>query len=304
MTLATLAASANPWQWHPHPDVWMLIMLLGGAYVYSLRRLASGHAPPGAPAATRKQVTMFFCGLAALWVGADWPIHDLAEGYLFSAHMTQHTLFSLVAPPLLLLGVPRWLAERVVRPAAIGAAVRRMARPLPALILFNAVIVITHWAPVVNLALRSEPAHLSLHVVLFTSAALMWMPVVSPLADPGRLEPPAQMLYLFVQSIVPTVPASFFTFSRGVIYDGYASSPQIWGLSHTEDQQIAGVVMKIGGGLILWGVIALVFFRWQAAEESEERRAGSRRREDEARRGDRVNSGKNGHKPTPILGVR
>lgn len=304
MTLATSAASAGPWQWHAHPDVWTLVVLLGCAYVFSLRRLALRHAPPGAPAATPKQVTMFFCGLALLWAGADWPIHDLAEGYLFSAHMTQHTLFSLVAPPLLLLGIPRWLAEYVVRPAAISAVVRRMARPIPALILFNAVIVVTHWAPVVNLALRSEPAHLGLHVILFTSATLMWMPVVSPLAEPGRLEPPAQMLYLFIQSIVPTVPASFFTFSRGVIYDGYASAPQVWGLSHTEDQQIAGVVMKIGGGLILWGVIALVFFRWQAAEEAEDRAAGSRRRDDGVRRGSGTSGRKNGHKPTPILGVR
>lgn len=298
MTLTSFAVNVNPWEWHPHPDVWMLLILLGGSYVYAIRRLARSHAPVGAPAATQWQKTAFFCGLGALWMGADWPIHDLAERYLFSVHMTQHTLFSLIAPPLLLLGVPRWLAELVVQRAVIGAVVRRMARPLPALVLFNVVIVVAHWAPLLNLALRSEPVHFAVHFVLFTSATLMWMPVVSPLAEPGRLEPPAQMLYLFIQSIVPTVPASFFTFSQGVIYDAYASAPQVWGLSHTEDQQIAGVVMKIGGGMILWGVIALVFFRWQAAEEAEETAAISKRR------GDGMNTRRNGHGPTPVLGTR
>jgi putative membrane protein len=74
------------------------------------------------------------------------------------------------------------------------------------------------------------------------------------------------MLYLFLQSIVPTVPASFLTFSTGSLYSSYAALPHPW-IGVVTDQRIAGLIMKIGGGLLLWAVIAVIFFRWNAKEE-------------------------------------
>ncbi len=297
MTLASAAAGGSPWTWHPHPDVFLL---LGGAvlaYFVALRRLGPRHAPAGGPPASRWQVTSFLAGVLILWVGAASPVHDIAEQYLFSMHMVQHTLFSLVAPALLLLGTPRWLAELVVRPRAVAAVVGMLGRSIPSLVLFNVVIVVLHWAPVVDLALRSEPAHFALHLLLFSSALLVWMPVASPLARPGRITPPAQMLHLFVNSIVPTVPASFFTFSEGVIYERYGAAPRIWGMTAIADQQMAGLIMKLGGAAILWGAITIIFFRWQVAEEEAERIAARERR------GAQRNIGSNGAGSLTALGA-
>jgi putative membrane protein len=75
------------------------------------------------------------------------------------------------------------------------------------------------------------------------------------------------MLYLFLQSILPTVPASFLTFARAPVYHFYESVPRIWGIGVLNDQQIAGLIMKIGGGLLLWACIAAIYFRWSAKEE-------------------------------------
>lgn len=75
------------------------------------------------------------------------------------------------------------------------------------------------------------------------------------------------MVYLFGQSIVPTVPASFLTFATIPLYEVYAAAPRIWGISATTDQQLAGAVMKIGGGIVLWGTIVVMFFRWARAQE-------------------------------------
>ena len=105
------------------------------------------------------------------------------------------------------------------------------------------------------------------HAVLLGSAVLMWMPVASPLPEIRRIKPPAQMLYLFLQTIVPTVPASFLTFNDRPLYRIYASFPRLWGVSALTDQQTAGLIMKIVGGLFLWLVIGLIFFRWYANEE-------------------------------------
>ncbi len=79
-----------------------------------------------------------------LWVGADWPMHEL-EDYLFSAHMVQHTLFSLVAPPLMLMGMPKWLLRSLIGGPRMMRLARFVTRPMFGLILFNGVIVVTHW---------------------------------------------------------------------------------------------------------------------------------------------------------------
>jgi putative membrane protein len=148
--------------------------------------------------------------------------------------------------------------------------VRFVTRPLIALVTFNAVIVVTHWPVLVNAAVTSEPTHLGLHVVLVGAALMMWWPVVDPLPEFARLQPPGKMLYLFLQSIVPTVPASFLTFADSPLYAAYVEAPRLWGLSPVTDQMIAGLIMKIVGGLLLWFAIAFLFFKWYASEQSTE----------------------------------
>jgi cytochrome c oxidase assembly factor CtaG len=77
------------------------------------------------------------------------------------------------------------------------------------------------------------------------------------------------MLYLFFQSLAPTIPASFLTFGTEPLYPVYAAFPRIWGIDVLSDQLIAGLVMKLVGGAILWAVIAVVFFRWGHQERTE-----------------------------------
>jgi putative membrane protein len=270
MSALAAAAVTSPWAFHAHPDVWALVMAMAVGYALALRFLAPGRAPAGRPPASVRQQLAFFAGVAALWLGADWPIHDISEGYLFSVHMVQHLLFTFVAPPLLLLGMPQWLLRALLPTGRGMAIVRFFTRPLVALILFNAVIAITHWPSLVDLALRVELVHFAIHSVLFVTATLMWWPVVAPLPELARLSPPAKMLYLFLQSILPTVPASFLTFANTPIYRFYASVPRVWPwLDVVTDQRVAGLIMKLGGGLLLWSVIAVLFFRWSGAEEAD-----------------------------------
>jgi Cytochrome c oxidase caa3 assembly factor (Caa3_CtaG). len=69
------------------------------------------------------------------------------------------------------------------------------------------------------------------------------------------------MIYLFLQSVVPTIPAAWLTFAEGVVYQAYDTPVRLWGISAVEDQQWAGAVMKTGGGLFLWGIIIYLFFK-------------------------------------------
>ena len=67
--------------------------------------------------------------------------------------------------------------------------------------------------------------------------------------------------------MIPTVPASFLTFGTKPLYHVYATFPRLWGISALTDMQVAGLIMKIGAGILIWGVITIVFFRWQRREE-------------------------------------
>ena len=254
--------------WHFHLEVWLLVASLFAAYAIAVSRIGPKYVEPGRPVVTRFQVTCWCLGLLAMWLAADYPIHDVAEQSMYSVHMVQHLLLSMVSAPLLLLGTPGWLARWVLRPPSMRfRLVRRLSRFFPALFVFNAVLVFTHWPSVVDASLRSGWTHFGLHTLVFGSALVVWMPVVSPLPEIPRLPTPARMLFLFAQSFVPTVPASFLTFGSSPLYKAYVGLPHLWGLSTLQDQQIAGLIMKIGGGLLLWMLIAVMFFRWAAEED-------------------------------------
>jgi len=67
---------------------------------------------------------------------------------------------------------------------------------------------------------------------------------------------------------VPTVPASFLTFGARPLYHIYETFPRI-GISALSDQRAAGLIMKIGGGFILWGFMTVIFFRWFRMERDD-----------------------------------
>jgi putative membrane protein len=251
--------------WHAHVDVWLVLGSVVAAYLLAVR--AHDREAAVDDRTPRRKVRLFLLGMAVLWVGADWPIHDLAERYLFSMHMVQHTLFTLVAAPILIAGMPAWMLRQLLRPRAVRATWAFLTRPVTALVLFNAVLFFTHWPVVVEAAVTSELTHFALHALLVGSAVVLWWPIVSPLPELPALPAPGQMLYLFLQSLAPTIPASFLTFGTDPLYPIYATFPRIWGMGVLTDQLVAGLIMKLVGGLILWGVIASVFFRWGRREE-------------------------------------
>lgn len=264
-----MESAGSLWSWHPHVSVWLVMSAILGAYAAAVRVWGPRFVSVGDPPATRRQVRLFAGGVLAMWVVADWPVHDLAERYLFSVHMGQHMVFSLVAAPLLLMGTPDWLARKILSPRPVGAVMRRISRPIPALLIFNAYLVLSHWPVFVNLAVTNEPVHFSAHTALMLTSLLMWWPVLSLLPEMPRSSTPAQMLYLFGQTIVPTVPASFLTFAETPLYQAYARAPRVLsGFDPVTDQRVAGLLMKVIGGLYLWAVIAVLFFRWSSREES------------------------------------
>ncbi len=271
--LLAQAIAPDPWRFQPHPEVWALIAFLGVAYWYAMTRIGPRVAREGEQIVSRRQVAWFGAGLFTLWVASDWPVHDIAEQYLYSVHMSQHLLLSLIAPPMFLLGTPTWLARLVIGNGRGYAVLKRLARPIPATVAFNAVIVFSHWPAVVNVSVANPVLHYAVHVAVVATALLMWTPVAGPLPE-LRFSLPVQMIFLFLQSIVPTVPAGWLTFADSAVYKTYDIPTRVFGLSVTHDQQIAGMQMKVLAGVFLWTVIAVLFIRFATKSGEDDRARG------------------------------
>ena len=260
------AAAADVWAWRPHPDAWLLATLLIGGYLYALAALGPKLAPGGRAATTRQRVC-FISGVVLLWLAADWPLDQLSDS-LFSFHMVQHLVFAFLAAPLIILGMPTWLLRDLLKRPLVAKVFRGITRPLVALVVLNLWAAGYHWPALVNLSVTNDWFHLLVHVAWVVAGLVMWWPVLSPLPEFPHLSYPLAMMYLFGQSLVPTVPASFLTFAETPLYQAYAQAPRVLGLDAVTDQQIAGLTMKIGGGLFLWAVITFLFFRWNHEEET------------------------------------
>jgi putative membrane protein len=259
---------ADFFRWVPHPEVWLLVGAVIGLYVYAARVIGPKVVPAGSPTVTRSQWRWFTIGVVLLWVASDWPVHDIGEEYLYLVHMAQHTVLTLVMPPILLMATPEWLARLVIGDGKVHHWVHKLARPLPALLIFNALALAIHWQTLVNNASTNGLFHYAVHTAIVVAAFLLWLPICGPLHE-LRISLPAQMLHLFVTSIVPTVPGAWLVFADGAVYSVYDIQARLWDISVTTDQQVAGAIMKLGAGTYLWVIIAGLFFRWanrQAAE--------------------------------------
>ncbi|MGE3621316.1 MAG: cytochrome c oxidase assembly protein [Acidimicrobiia bacterium] len=256
------AATRLPWSWAPraYPGVWLFVAALAlGGWTVARR---SGLHP------TRRQRLSWWGGLAALWVASDWPVGTLGSGYLASAHMLQYLLYTFVAAPLLLLAVPEPLADALVARAGIGRVARALARPVVAGAVVNVVLVVTH-APITVDALRADQlGSFLLDVAWLAGGLVLWLPVCGPVP---ALRPsyPARGIYLFLAAgLIPMVPGGFLTFADFPLYRIYELAPRVGSIDPTADQQLAGVLMKVGNVPLIWPVIGAMFWRWSQQETS------------------------------------
>lgn len=271
-----MLAATDPWRFQAHPEVWVLVVSLVAVYVYTIRKVGPTVVGPDKPVVTRRQVGCFVAGITMLWLASDWPIHDIGEEYLYSWHMFQHMTLTYFMPPLMLLATPEWFFRILIGKARTYSVLRFFTRPVTAAVIFNAMVMITHIPGVVNASTENGFLHYGLHVSLVVASLCMWMPICGPFHE-LRIGPGAAMIYLFLQSVIPTVPAGWLTFAEGAVYKHYDIPTRVWGLSVTHDQQIAGAIMKIGGGFFLWTIVIVLFFkRFSArfAQDNTYQRAG------------------------------
>ncbi len=258
--------SASLWltDWNWAPSIILGLVLLCGVYFYGVGPLRRRFG--WAPEIDTRQIALFLSGAFIIFIALASPLDEIGDHYLFSAHMVQHLLLTLVAPPLLLLGTPAWLLRPLTAWRLIAGVGRALTRPIAAFLLFNVVFGAYHVPALYDLALQNDTVHIFIHLLLMATASVAWMPILSPLEELPRLAYPAQILYLFFQAIPPTLLGALITFSEAALYPTYLNAPRIFGISAIEDQQIAGIIMWIPGSVVYLLALTIVFFQWFGRE--------------------------------------
>jgi putative copper resistance protein D len=264
----TLDAIGDGWRVDP-----LLLAALGAAALLYLAGVARRRRPwPVARTAS------FIAGLAALWVALASGA-DTHAGDLLSAHMVQHMLLAVVAPPLLVGGAPVTLAlgalpaaaRRSLARALRGRTLRWATFPPVALALFAAALLGTHVPAVYELALRSPAAHIAEHALYFATALLFWGPLVGNEPLPHRPSPVARVLWLLLAMTPMALIGVTLLTVDSVVYSPYARATRALGGSGVADQHLAGTIMWIGGKLVL--VAAVLAIGWAALVREERRQA-------------------------------
>ncbi|HEY7065124.1 MAG TPA: cytochrome c oxidase assembly protein [Chloroflexota bacterium] len=255
--------------WHIHWEIAIQLGMLLAAYLLVIGPLRHRFVYADIVRPSRSRVWLFTLGVLVIFLAEATPIHELSEQYLFSMHMTQHMLLVLLAVPLMMLGTPAWLIRPLAHHPLIWPVLRVCTRPLIALVLFNGTLAAWHLPQLYDWTLWNHNAHILEHVTFLVTAVFMWWPILSPLPELPRLTYPLQILYLFIESLVPGVLAALITFSDRVIYPTYAAAPRITSLDPIADQQIAGLIMKLAGTAMLWLLATVIFFIWANRDEHE-----------------------------------
>jgi cytochrome c oxidase assembly factor CtaG/ferredoxin len=203
----------------------------------------------------------FLGGLAAVFIATESPL-DTFDGLFLSAHMAQHLLLMMIAPPLILQGDPvlpilRGLPKRFVKeglgPFLTWMPLRRIARfittPVFAWFAFAVSTVFWHLPKFYELALHSAGWHGVQHASFFWTGILFWWPIIQP--GPGTPKWPSWVAipHLLFADILNTAISAFFVFSGQLLYPVYATV-RASSLSAQDDQTLAGLIMWVPGSLI------------------------------------------------------
>jgi putative membrane protein len=204
----------------------------------------------------------FILGLLFIWIAMASPLAALDHNIL-TAHMVQHLLLMTLAPPVILLGMPRKPLSQGL-PQRFLQAIRSPLRSEPVLQFAGVVahpafcwfaaastLVVWHIPSVFMLGLQSKMWHEAEQASFLVAGLLFWSPVVRPSASTSKWPEASMLLYLFLATLPCDILSGFLVFCDRVVYPVFLSSPRSYGLSALEDQECAGALM--------WTCVTIVY---------------------------------------------
>ncbi len=255
--------------WTLDPGLLTALALVSAVYVARWRRCRRQVGPS---AATGWHLLSFAGGIAALAAALVSPLDRMAE-QLATLHMVQHLLLLDVAPILLLAGLTKVLLRPVSRELLrLERAAGPLALPAFGVVAYVVAMVGYHAPPIYDLTLRSDTAHVAAHIVLAAAGGLYWWHLMSPVRQRLRMGVLGPVVYMASTKVAVGLVAIALAFSPELLYQAYVPLPELWGMTHLQDQRVAGLVMAFEQSLVMGIALVVLFVRALAQSEAAERR--------------------------------
>ena len=256
--------------WSFAPGV--LVALAGYAIVYGLRwRRARAEGGPRAAGGWR--AAAWGAGLVCLFLALVSPVDVLGE-QLASAHMVQHLLVADLAPILLTLGLTKWILRPVTRRIhRIERAAGPFGHPAFGVVAYVGAMWFWHIPRFYDAALAHPGVHVLEHLSFAGAGLLYWWHLLSPIRSRLRLGGMGPVLYMASTKLLVGLLGILLAFSPDLIYDGYGTTGERWGLSRIDDLHVAGLLMALEQSLVMGVALVYLFIRMLSEADREDERA-------------------------------
>jgi putative membrane protein len=249
------------WSFEPGP-----ILVLTLATVVYVRRWHAVRASPG-------RLALFLGGILCAALALVSPIDRLGE-QLFFMHMIQHVLLLDISVVLCLLG----LTKVILRPATrrlvrVEEALGPVGHPVFALCAYVGVMWFWHIPPLYDAAVEVPVVHVLEHMTFLLAGGLYWWHLLSPIRSRKRLAGMGPVVYMAATKVLVGGLGVMLSFLPNALYSAYTGTPDLWGLSALEDQQVGGLIMATEQSILMGIALAWLFVRALAESDREDERA-------------------------------
>lgn len=274
------------------PAILAVFLLIGAGYLVLVGPVSEKVS--GAEPVTVGQRMMFITGLIVFYLAQAGPFNLLGH-VMFSFHMVSMALSYLVAPPLLMKGLPNWVWRKIVS-FLPTRQLSFLAHPIVAALMFNGLFSIYHLPVVHDYVMLNFTVHRLYYIALFITSMLMWWTLLNPLPEGRQASGLSKVGFIFLNMVLLTPACGLIIFASEPLYATY-SNPAVWAeamqycvsgdtsallrsfggpaffnflSSAKEDQQVGGIIMKFIQEGIFVSMLALVFFQWYRKEKQED----------------------------------
>lgn len=256
------------WDFYPSVYLGVLAFVVGYILLAGPLRVRFALADQGP---SRWEWGWFMTSMAVVFFALQGPLHELSDSYLFSAHMVQHLLITLIFPPLFIRGIPGWMWKPLVRHRPVAAFGRLWTHPVVAIVFNTTILYLWHVPAMYDWALFDHNVHIVEHLTFMMGAVVIWWPSMSRIEEVPVLQPGSRMIYLFILTVPMKALGAILTVSDYVLYEFYAVQPRVFGLDPLTDQRVGGLIMWLPGGLVFWLSIGIIFFKHYYGQIAAER---------------------------------
>lgn len=255
--------------WAIDPPVFIGLLLACLGYWLAWRRVQR--------LATRRFPTSYavyyYCGMLAIAVALLGPFDVYNENSLL-LHMAQHLLLLQAAGPLIWLGRPVQIVLRAVSPRRSGPVIKSVLRrhwvrsllsflshPLVAFLVFNVTLLTWHVPAMYDAALNNPVIHDLEHLAFLTAALIYWWPIIEPVPRHHKLRLGFALGSIFITGLVSEALGAILSLDSTLLYPYYIHAQSLWGMTPLSDQEYAGLLMWVGGGMLYLTIIFTMLIR-------------------------------------------